>query len=516
MNDRATGARTALDPMRSTEGCGSVVGSRYVLDEAIAVGGMGEVWKATDRVLERAVAVKLLRSDLTDSDDFSRRFRSEARLAAGLSHPGIAHVYDYVEDEVDGRRVAFLVMELIDGQPLSEQLARNDPPGLQRTTSILQQTAEALGAAHALGIVHRDVKPGNLLITSNGQVKVTDFGIARAVASAAITEVGKVIGTVRYMSPEQAQGKEATPASDVYALGVVGYEMLAGHTPFVGDNPAAIALAHVMAVPPTLPASVPHELRALIERSLSKLPEQRPQDGAAFASAIAGMVLDPTHLVAAAPAAATRHSTLPMPSGAIPPTAIFDQAATTYIDESSDPGNAFAPHGPRPFGSSLLGDGWLAARRRHRRIAWGAVLAVVAGLLVFAVLNRNDDDIDAPVATAADPDAAAAATEPIAAAADLVTVDPAIYTGLTEAEARTMLAAAGFDVTVTSAGSTPDLAGLVLDVQPNGPIARGSAVTIVLGDGTIPPVTDPPAEDQAGTNGGDGKSNGKGKGKGKD
>ena len=286
--------------MNSFASAGSVLGSRYLLDRRIAVGGMGEVWKATDRVLDRAVAVKILRSDLIDSEAFSVRFRAEARLAAGLSHPGIAHVYDYAEDVHDGQRMAFLVMELVDGQPLSDQLARREPADLGRVVSILDQAAEALGAAHQLGIVHRDVKPGNLMITPDGRVKVTDFGIARAIDSADITEVGQVIGTARYMSPEQARGEAATPASDVYALAVIGYEMLSGRTPFDGETPVAIALAHVQSAPPPLPPSVPGQLRSLIARSLAKLPDQRPHDGAEFAAALHRIAIDPPQATKAA------------------------------------------------------------------------------------------------------------------------------------------------------------------------------------------------------------------------
>ena len=150
--------------------------------------------------------------------------------------------------------VAFLVMELVDGQPLSDQLARREPTTSVESCPSFDQAAGALGAAHDLGIVHRDVKPGNLMITPDGRVKVTDFGIARAIDSADITEVGQVIGTARYMSPEQARGEAATPASDVYALAVIGYEMLSGRTPFDGETPVAIALAHVQSAPSAAPA----------------------------------------------------------------------------------------------------------------------------------------------------------------------------------------------------------------------------------------------------------------------
>ena len=193
---------------------------------------MGEVWAATDTVLGRQVAVKILRDELVDSPAFLARFRAEARHTASLAHPGIASVFDYGEDQQGDRCVAYLVMELVPGTPLSQVMAERGTLRLDFALSLLAQTAHALHAAHLMGVVHRDVKPGNLLLLDDGTIKVTDFGIARAASSVPLTEVGQVVGTARYMSPEQAAGTEVTPASDVYSLGVIGYEMLAGRPPF--------------------------------------------------------------------------------------------------------------------------------------------------------------------------------------------------------------------------------------------------------------------------------------------
>jgi serine/threonine-protein kinase len=486
-----------------------VLGSRYVLDRLIAVGGMGQVWKATDTVLERSVAVKLIRTDLLDSEEFRRRFRAEARLAAALSHPGIAHVYDYAEDSLDGQRIAFLVMEFVDGQPLSDRLAQGDRPSLGEIVSILRQTALALSAAHSVGIVHRDIKPGNLLITPDGGVKVTDFGIARAINSADITEVGTMIGTVRYMSPEQARGDEATPTSDVYSLAVIGYEMLAGRTPFGGDSPVAIALAHVQATPPALPTAVPAGLRSLIERSLAKLPERRPVDGAEFARALQQLTIDPTPPFVGSPAPMSSRPSRP---AAVDPTAVFDHPETT-IGGLAPAEHAATEPVVRSSASDhpLITGGWIRQRRRRRRVAgWGAALAVGAVALgLVALIGGADLEPSDTASGVSEP--MVTTSPPSGPAADLVTVDPAAYLGRTEADALALLTAAGLTAVVETAPSTVDLAGVVIDVEPNGAIAPGSIVTLTLGDGTLVPTTDVVSDDP-----GAGGDNGQGRGTGKD
>lgn len=260
-----------------------VLGERYRLTRRIATGGMGEVWRATDALLAREVAVKLLKAELVDHPELVERFRLEARHAASLSHPGIAAVYDYGEQPTTGRLTVYLVMELVDGEPLSSVLAREPLLPLPTVLSLLAQAADALAAAHARGVVHRDIKPGNLLLVGD-TVKVTDFGIARAIDAVPVTQVGQVVGTPQYMSPEQLTGAAASPASDIYSLGVLGYELLAGHRPFEDDSLPALAMAHLHRLPPPLPASVPRDVGAVIRQALSKNPADRPPDAVAFAA----------------------------------------------------------------------------------------------------------------------------------------------------------------------------------------------------------------------------------------
>src|SRR3954466_9406609 len=221
------------------------LGDRYELHQLIAAGGMGQVWRGTDVALHRSVAIKVLRSEYTGDPSFLARFRAEAQHAASLSHPNIAAVFDYGEEMAQdgtGETMAYLVMELVEGEPLSALVAREGPLDTQTTLSLLRQTAFGLGEAHRAGMVHRDVKPGNILVRPDGAVKITDFGIAWSARSVALTRTGQVIGTPQYLSPEQAEGRLASPASDVYALGLIGYECLTGHPAFEGDNAVTIAL----------------------------------------------------------------------------------------------------------------------------------------------------------------------------------------------------------------------------------------------------------------------------------
>jgi serine/threonine-protein kinase len=258
-------------------------GHRYELTRRIATGGMGEVWRATDTVLGREVAVKILKAEYADDAGFRARFETEARHAAALHHPNVAAVFDFGDGE-DGR--PFLVMELVEGQPLSALLrpGKQMPPDQAR--DLLGQAADALAAAHAKGIVHRDVKPANLMVTPDRQVKITDFGIARAAAGMALTQTGQVMGTPQYLAPEQAEGGTATSASDVYSLGVVLFECLAGRRPFTGDSPVTTALAHIREPVPDLPANVPGDLAAVTRRALAKNPKERFRNAAEFAAAL--------------------------------------------------------------------------------------------------------------------------------------------------------------------------------------------------------------------------------------
>ncbi len=265
--------------MRPTRG--TVLGNRYQLASRIAIGGMGEVWQAEDQIIGRIVAIKILKDEYLGDPDFLERFRAEARHAALVNHEGIASVYDYGEE--DGS--AFLVLELVPGESLSAVLDREKSLPADRVLDIVAQTASALHAAHSVGLVHRDIKPGNLLITPDGRVKITDFGIARVADQVPLTATGQVMGTVQYLSPEQASGKPATPLTDIYSLGIVAYEALAGHRPFTGENQVAIAMAQINDAPPPLPASVSEPVQALVMSCLAKKPDQRPQSSLLLATA---------------------------------------------------------------------------------------------------------------------------------------------------------------------------------------------------------------------------------------
>ncbi|GAB7041397.1 MULTISPECIES: serine/threonine-protein kinase [Catenuloplanes] len=260
---------------------GAMLGGRYRLEERIASGGMGDVWKGTDEVLGRTVAVKILLPALLDEHGFAERFRGEARTMATVNHPGVVDIYDYGSDT----QVAFLVMEYVEGDALSRTLGKVGRLTPARTMALVAQAADALHAAHQKGIVHRDVKPGNLLVRPNGTLVLTDFGIARSDMVGSLTVAGSVLGTAAYISPEQASGETATPASDVYALGVVAYQCLSGRRPFEGDNPLDIAMRHVRDTPRPLPADIPPAARAIVERAMSKAPAGRFPSAAAMAVA---------------------------------------------------------------------------------------------------------------------------------------------------------------------------------------------------------------------------------------
>ncbi|MGY1664254.1 protein kinase domain-containing protein [Geodermatophilus sp. SYSU D00696] len=319
--------------MTSLETGRQTLGDRYELQELIARGGMGQVWRGRDRLLLRPVAVKVLRSEYADDPVFLERFRCEARHAAALSHPNIAAVLDYGEsdDEATGEHLAYLVMELVDGAPLSDRLSTDGPLEPEAALSVLQQTAAGLAEAHRAGLVHRDVKPANILVRPDGRVKLTDFGIAWSAESVPLTGTGQVIGTARYMSPEQAAGDRVSPASDVYALGLVGYESLTGHAPFDGTNPVTVALKQVREAPEPLPEDVPPGVRSLIDAALVKDPGERLPDADAFLTAVEETIEQtarprpgapsPSRAVAAAPSAAlveTAAVTVPSPEPVSP------------------------------------------------------------------------------------------------------------------------------------------------------------------------------------------------------
>jgi len=258
---------------------GLVLGDRYTLVERVASGGMADVWAAEDDVLQRRVAVKVMRPDAEHEELFALRFRDEALHTASLIHTNIATLFDYGED----RELAYLVMELVDGKPLSQVIKERGRIEADQVRSVIGQCALALGVAHEAKVVHRDVKPANILVREDGLVKLTDFGIARAADASGHTRAGDLLGTPSYLSPEQALGRPATGASDLYALGVVGHEMLSGAKPFDKPTPIATAMSHLHEPPPPLPEDVPEDLAYVIEDLLAKDPKDRPENARAVA-----------------------------------------------------------------------------------------------------------------------------------------------------------------------------------------------------------------------------------------
>jgi len=262
---------------------GDVIAGRYELEQLVDQGGMSSVYRGRDRLLERNVALKVLHPHFLDDAEYVERFRREARAAAQLSHPHIVTVID--RGSADGNQ--FIVFEYVDGENLKQLVERAGPLSVERTLELGIEIADALAFAHAHGLVHRDVKPQNVLIDAAGSAKVTDFGIARSLdVERGVTQTGTVLGTSNYLSPEQAEGRPVTPASDIYSLGVVLYEMLTGEVPFRGDNLVVVAMKHVTETPPSLRLhrpDLPPRLARAVERALEKDPARRFPSMDAFA-----------------------------------------------------------------------------------------------------------------------------------------------------------------------------------------------------------------------------------------
>jgi hypothetical protein len=333
-----------------TIGQGELLNDRYRLDEIIASGGMGQVWRATDELLGRLVAIKVLHAGglgggSTGAEEFRERFRYEARNSAALSHPNIATVYDFGDDADH----PYLVMELVEGQSLAQILAERGALPPEEVQSLLGQAALALQVAHNAGVVHRDVKPANIMVTPSGMVKLTDFGIARAAAGSGLTRTGEVLGTPHYLAPEQAQGLPATAASDVYALGVVAHELLTGRRPFSGESMVATALAHVSQPPPELPDSVPQPLRGTIMAALAKDPADRPGSAGELATLI-GMPVSPmTPVPGLDPASGESTAVVAQPQPtAIMPIAVGAAAGAAAGLGAGAAAGLGAPHAARP------------------------------------------------------------------------------------------------------------------------------------------------------------------------
>ncbi|MFM6849254.1 MAG: protein kinase domain-containing protein [Terrabacter sp.] len=378
---------------------------RYTLRERIAVGGMGEVHLATDDRLGRVVAVKVLAPAVAHYPESVERFRREATTAAGLSHPNIAQVYDY---GVDGSS-HFIVMEHVDGSDLSRllrQVGRLTPSDAVR---IAEQVCSALGAAHRAGVVHRDIKPGNVIVRPDGTVKVTDFGIAQALGQASLTDTGTVMGTAAYVSPEQARGQATTPATDIYSLGILLFQMLTGSVPFEGETPVAVAMRH-LDEPVPLPSSRVHDLPAdlddVVIRATAKAPSERYADAEAMAMALARRESGADAATRALPAGeatsvlAAGANTARMPAlGVHPGTGVAPTQAVPVV-------------GPAPTGALSTGREPAAAPSRRERTrrdrrggrgvaVWllGAVVLALVGVLGFVLLSGSGSDADsaAPV-----------------------------------------------------------------------------------------------------------------------
>ncbi|MEV0150838.1 MULTISPECIES: protein kinase [unclassified Nonomuraea] len=365
------------------------LGSGYVLMDEIGAGGMGTVWRARHRDSGEVVAVKLLRDGLSADQDLVLRFVQERQVMRSLRHPNIVTIRDFV---VEGERLA-LVMDLVEGGDLRTLVQRRGTLPPAEAAGLLAQTAGALAAAHDLGIVHRDVKPGNVLLDrATGQVRLTDFGVARILHGPGLTQTSAVIGTPVYMAPEVADGGAATPAVDVYALGLILYELLAGRPPFVGDHPMVLIRQHAMAVPRRLPG-MPDALWALVSACAAKDPAARPPAGAVAAAlrdagpALAGLPALPAVSRSDAPSVTSEPlAPSPLPPGAPPATGPAQPAATTGPAGPAGPGRPHAPSEPSP-GPGAPGPGGPAGRSRRRVVVLGAVtVALAAAVTAVAVV----------------------------------------------------------------------------------------------------------------------------------
>jgi tRNA A-37 threonylcarbamoyl transferase component Bud32 len=334
-----------------------VLAGRYRIERQLGEGGMSRVYEATDLRLDRVVAIKTLRDQFANDTEFAERFAREARTAASLTHPGIISIFDVGQDG----ETSFIVMELVEGRPLREYIDSDAPFQLRDVVTVLDQMCDALDYAHSRGVVHRDLKPENILVTPQGRVKIGDFGIARSVSAATLTAAGTVLGSAYYVAPEQAQGRPATPASDVYAAGVIAFEMLTARRPFSGDSALAVAMQHVEAEPPVpsrVNHSLPRAMDAAVLKALAKDPAQRYRTAMELADAVA--------------AAAT-----PAPAAATP--APLDPVAATVAMPAVH-GGAAAVAVPMTAGAAVMRP---APGRRGR----GALTGLVVGVLgLFFVL----------------------------------------------------------------------------------------------------------------------------------
>ncbi len=432
---------------------GNLFGGRYRLLAKIATGGMGEVWSAQDEVILRKVAIKILKAEYLSNPGFVERFRTEAKHAAMINHEGIANVFDYGEDE----GAAYLVMELVPGEALSSILERDKTISEQRVLEIIVQTARALSAAHREGLVHRDIKPGNLLITPEGHVKITDFGIARVTNQVPLTQTGQVMGTVQYLAPEQATGKPATAASDIYSLGIVAYEALAGKRPFTGENQMAIAMAQINEVPPPLPSTVDPRLARLIMDSLAKKPADRPSSALTMAARAEALITTGDSLVT------------PKPLQPTPPKPIYEAVPVAQP--------ATAPE------TTTINTDTAETERVPSIWPWIALVVVLVGALTAVLLSSwLSSEKPAPTATAT-PSTSSSPTDspspsPSASSAVVLLSD---YQGRPVADVVAELGALGLQVSVVAGDALPQgdaRISTVYDITPLGTVALGETIQV--------------------------------------
>ncbi|WP_372984482.1 serine/threonine-protein kinase [Microbacterium sp.] len=453
--------------MRPTQGVS--FGGRYELQSRIAIGGMGEVWEATDHVIGRTVAIKILKDEYMGDPGFLERFRAEARHAALVNHEGIASVFDYGEENGS----AYLVMELVPGEALSTVLERDGALSADKTLDIVAQTASALQAAHAAGLVHRDIKPGNLLITPDGRVKITDFGIARIADQVPLTATGQVMGTVQYLSPEQASGHPASPATDTYSLGIVAYECLAGKRPFTGESQVAIAMAQINEQPPPLPPTVPIPVQNLVMAMIAKKPADRPSSSATVARA----------------AQALRRGDLNSAAIAVPAIAtggVASDDATRLLTASGDDGTTriLPTTAQLPTGEQAEEE----AEKKKKRSPWTwplialiALLVIVLGGTVFALMNQGDPDPEPTQSETVSQTPKPTPTETETPEPELVDVDALGLVGMQCDAAQTAAANAGLQaecVVGNTIAPNANQVGTVESVQPGGNVPEGTAITL--------------------------------------
>ncbi|MFN2594770.1 MAG: protein kinase [Actinomycetota bacterium] len=440
---------------------GTVLAGRYRLHDRIAIGGMGSVYEATDERLDGKVAVKLLKEDLSADPRFVERFRREARAAAALTHPNIAAVYDY---GVDGDH-HFIAMEFVEGRDLARLLREEGALEPERAAHIGAQIAFALSHAHKAGVVHRDVKPGNVIVSAGDRVKVTDFGIARAVGDSTLTATGTLMGTAQYISPEQAIGQPAGPASDIYAAGIVVCEILTGAPPFSGDSPVAIAMRHAsgeLPVPSSEDPRIPAAFDMVIARATAKDPGQRYADAEEFGNALS--------------AAATPASTVEIPRG--------------------DPADPLQTVWPIP------GDRWHPERIGRAVVIGFLVLGAIAAALLGYRLTHNDNRVrlvgqsHKSRASGAAPAAHSTPSQPV------LTV-PTDLVGRPYDQAETELRDRGLTALRHDASSGEVDPGSVIYTNPGAgtPVSEGDTITVFVsagedhGEGHGPPHV-PPGHDK--------------------